>query len=89
MFTGNLSVSEMNRLYSMMGTEVPDEKKCFIGISDVDHIDMSFFQLLYSYLKKLKMNGKEIVMDIQLDEEQERLLERAGLKRAFDQILKN
>lgn len=88
-FSGNLSVSEMNETYSALGEVDLMSKKHFIQVSEVEHMDMSFFQVLYAYVGKLKANDKEINLDFQLGDEYERLFERSGLKIAFDQLLKS
>lgn len=87
-FQGDLGVLASQEIFSQLKGQKVQEETCFFQISDVEHIDMSFFQVLYAYIQKLKKEEKKVTVDFQLDEEYHRVFDRSGLRKAFDQLIK-
>lgn len=88
-FSGNLSVSKMNEVHSQLIKLDFKPEKHYVKVSEVEHMDMSFFQLLYAFAVKLKKNKKELNFEFQLGDEYERLFQNSGLKSVFNQLINN
>jgi hypothetical protein len=86
-FTGNLSMSEVQAMYEQLKDLEETYAKHDFLIKDVEHLDLSFFQLLYAYLKKIKALDKEVAADFQLGEENDRIFQRSGVKEAIEKLL--
>ena len=88
LFTGNLSVSSVEEMYTQLNGQEVREGVCLFQVRDVEHLDMSFFQVLYAFICKLQKADTKVNVSFQLDEEYSRVFDRSGLKEAFDQLIK-
>lgn len=86
-FTGNLSLSEVQDMYEQLKDVDDNYANHDFLVKEVEHLDLSFFQLLYAYLKKLMTLHKKVVVDFQLGEENDRIFQRSGVKEAIEELL--
>lgn len=86
-FQGDLGVSALQEIYSQLSEHKIQKGIHYFQVSEVEHLDMSFFQVLYAYIQKLRKGGKEVKVNFQLDEEYSRVFDRSGLRKAFDQLI--
>lgn len=87
LFSGDLSMLEVDDLYKALKEPDSNFKVHHFVIREVEHLDLSFFQLLFAYLKMLIKLHRKVTFDFQLEEEYNRIFQRSGLKGAFDQLL--
>lgn len=86
-FSGDLGISSIQETYQVLKKPDLSFSTCKCFISDVDSIDLSFFQMIFAFGRKLKDSGKEISFEFSLDEEYQRIFQRSGLEDAFDKLL--
>jgi anti-anti-sigma regulatory factor len=86
-FSGDLGISSIQETYQVLEKLDLSFSKCKCFITDVDSIDLSFFQMLLAFGMKLKDSGKQISFEFTLDEEYQRIFQRSGLEDAFDKLL--
>ncbi len=85
-FTGDLSVAktaEMQQQLLKTGLKV---KNLEIVTDQVENLDLSFLQLLFSWTKEMKQSGKNLIFEFRMDEEFNRIFNESGFKEAFDQL---
>ncbi len=85
-FTGDLSVAktaEMQQQLLKAGLKV---KNLEIVTDQVENLDLSFLQLLFSWAKEMKQSGKNLIFEFRMDEEFNRIFNESGFKEAFDQL---
>lgn len=87
LFQGDLGVSALQEIYSQLSEQKIQKGTHYFRVSEVEHLDMSFFQVLYAYIQQLRKEGKEVIVDFQLDEENGRVFDRSGLRKAFDHLI--
>lgn len=87
-FSGDLSVSKSQDIYSEIKKADLSILSFQFKVKDVENLDLSFFQLLYAFAKKLKFLEKKISFEFYFDDEYQRVFQRSGLQDAFDKLLK-
>lgn len=85
-FYGSLGISSVREMYQELKKSDLSFSTCKCRVSDVDNIDLSFFQLIYAFGKKLKGLGIKVSYDFILDEEYQRIFQRSGLEDAFGKL---
>lgn len=86
-FSGALGISSIQEIYQVLKKSDLSFSGCRLLISNVDSIDLCFFQLVYAFGMKLKGLGKEVSFEFVLDEEYQRIFQRSGLENAFGKLL--
>ncbi len=86
-FSGNLDIRNSNDLKKKMLEYKPQKEKLKIVLENTDNIDLSFMQLLFAFLKKLKQEGKELEFSQNLDKEYEKIVKESGFFDVFEKII--
>ena len=86
-FSGDLGISSIHETYQVLKKLDLSFSTFQCFISDVDSIDLSFFQMIFAFGRKLIDLGKEIGFEFILDEEYQRIFQRSGMEDAFDKLL--
>ena len=85
--TGDVSVTKIGELYAgLLGVSV-DVSECLIRIEKIENLDLSFFQVLFAFVQKLKTPGKKLNFEWDLDEEYQRIMDESGFLIAFNELL--
>lgn len=81
-FAGNLKLGGIERIREklVIGLNTNGTKSMLVEILDADNIDLATIQLMISAKKYAEMRGIRFATTFTLAEEQEKLLDRCGLK---------
>ncbi len=82
--SGNLNVSNSEAIHKKIQNLMKKPKNLRINISDVESIDLSMVQVLYSAQKSLLHEGKELTVKPNLPFDLSLLMEKTGLKNIFN-----
>ncbi len=66
----------------------PETGKIVVIQQDTDNLDISFLQLLFAWMKRMKSKGKELEFEHQLNEEYAKIVEESGFINAIDNLIK-
>ncbi len=83
LLSGELTLETVGLLKENILKKIPDKQEIEILISDVEEIDLPFFQFLISIHKTLKKQQKSIAIAMNLSEEDEELFRKSGLDYNF------
>ncbi len=87
-FAGNLDIRNSSDLKDEMLKYKPQKEKLHIVLENTDNIDLSFMQLLYAFLKKLKDDGKILKFSQNLNKEYEKIVKESGFIDVFEKLIK-
>lgn len=79
LLTGSLVLGEVENVLEKLKVAVEKYSKIELQLRSIDEIDMSGVQLIIAFKKKMNKLNKTVSIVIELSEEKEKLLERAGL----------
>ena len=77
-FSGELTISNTRDFRDLIIQKIKNKKGLSITTSNVDGLDLSFYQLLLSLKKTLKEQNKPFNLKLSLPAEEEELLRQAG-----------
>ncbi len=87
-FSGNLDIRNSIEIQKQMLNFKPRTNKVHVILKNTDNIDLSFLQLLYSFLKMLKKQDYVPIFSHELEDEYKKIIEESGFFYAFDQLIK-
>ncbi len=87
-FSGNLNVKNSSQIKDLLLTLNPKTKKIIVIQQDTDNLDISFLQLLFSWMKKMKNEGKELEFEHHLNKEYSKIVEESGFINAIENLIK-
>ncbi len=85
-FKDDLSVAKTAELQQQLLKAGLKVKNLEIVTEQVENLDLSFLQLLFSWAKEMKQSGKNLIFEFRMDEEFNRIFNESGFKEAFDQL---
>ena len=77
---GDLTISNIEGVKEQVLTAMNDFTNITVKLNDVENMDLSFVQLLYSISKTAKSRNSKIQFDINLSETIQTLLNHSGFK---------
>jgi anti-anti-sigma regulatory factor len=86
-FAGNLDIRNSNDIKKKMVDYKPQKEKLKIILENTDNIDLSFMQLLFAFLKRLKEEGKTLDFSQKLDKEYEKIVKESGFLDVFEKLI--
>ena len=86
LFSGDLSVAIATELQQQLLKVNLDVSRLEIMVQNVENIDLSFLQLLFSWAQSMSQSGKKLIFDFRLGEEFDRIFDESGFKEVFDQL---
>jgi len=84
--TGDVSISQIGKLYAGLLKVPADAPEYFIHVREIDNLDLSFFQLLYAFTQKIKANNRKIALEWDLEDEYVRIMKESGIQKVFDEL---
>jgi anti-anti-sigma factor len=85
-FSGNLSVANAAEMHEQLRKFEWQTPEISIQTKEVENMDLSFLQLLFSFAKEMKNSGKKLIFDFRFGEEMERIFKESGFQQAFEKI---
>jgi len=85
--TGDVSVSQIGELYADLLKVPTDAPEYMIQVKDVENLDLSFFQVLFAFARKIRANDGKLVMEWELGDEYGRIMKESGIQNGFDGLL--
>ena len=87
-FYGNLDIRNSETVKKMMLEYKPQKNNIKIILKNTDNIDLSFLQLMFAFIKKLKEKGKSVEFSQELEMEYEKIVKESGFLNAFEKLIK-
>ncbi|MBO9703130.1 MAG: STAS domain-containing protein [Sporocytophaga sp.] len=84
LLTGNLTINNSEVIHKKILSVIEKSKKITIHLDDIDNIDLTIIQLLYSAKRTILKEGKELSTITNLPADLSLLLEKNGLKNIFN-----
>lgn len=78
-FTKDLSLNNIEWAKQKLADHINNCNSFVINLSDMDTIDISAFQLLYSFKKSMELINKEVKIRAELNEGAQKLFTQSGL----------
>lgn len=82
-YSKELSIQYADKFLTEIKKVFKQNKKIEISVKDVETVDLTFIQLLYSLKKSSEKAKKTISFDIKMNKELEKILFNAGLVNLF------
>ncbi len=86
-FSGDLSVLNISEVYQQVMTVPSGADQYDIFIKEIENLDLSFFQLLYAFLKQERT--AVISLKWELPDESTHIMHETGLQSVFDEFIRN
>ncbi|MCR6641192.1 MAG: STAS domain-containing protein [Sporocytophaga sp.] len=80
LLSGNLTVSNSESIYQKILGTVTTSKKISIHLNNIENIDLTLVQILYSVKRTILKEGKELTTTANLPKDLSLLLDRNGFK---------
>ena len=87
-FSGDLDIRNSDDIRKQLLALSPDTAQVKLILENTDNIDLSFLQLLYALILRLKKEKKIVVFSQELNDEYERIVRESGFFTAYDQLIK-
>jgi len=85
--TGDVSVSHIGELYADLLNVPLDASRYLLQITKVENLDLSFFQLLFAFVRRIRANDSQVTVKWDLEDEYVRILKESGIQDVFDGLL--
>ena len=76
--SGNLVINHIESIYNDLKENIDYSKKLIMNVTQIKGIDLTCIQLLMSLKKEFAVKGVPFELNLQLNEEQERVINSAG-----------
>lgn len=83
-FSGQLIIYNIDKIIAETKDEILKAKSISINVKDVENLDLTFIQFLYSVKLSAKRNNIDFNIDIKLPEELSLLVKNAGFINIFE-----
>jgi len=84
--TGDVSVSQIGELQTSLMSVPMDASNYHFQIEKIENLDLSFFQLLLAFTRKLLSLNKRLNFEWNLVEEYRRIMEESGFSNVFNEL---
>jgi len=88
LFSGNLDIRNSGDIREQLLQIEPETETVQLLLKDTDNIDLSFLQMVYALIKKMKAAKKKVLFSEELNEEYEKIVKESGFFDAFSQLIK-
>ncbi|GAL87636.1 hypothetical protein MYP_4866 [Sporocytophaga myxococcoides] len=80
MLSGNLTVSNSESIYKKILSVIATSKKTTIHLNNIENIDLTMVQILYSLKRTILKEGKELTTIANLPKDLFLLMDKSGFK---------
>ncbi len=85
-FSGDLSIAQATQFQQQLLKFAAKATHIDIKIDNVENMDLSFLQLLFSWAKSMKKSEKKLNFEFMLNEEFSRIFDESGFRQVFEQL---
>ena len=85
-FSGQLTINNIDKIAESLKSNIKKIKSVNITTENVENIDLTFVQILYSIMKNGKNNGFEVYTSINVPDDLKLLLTNAGFSGVISNI---
>ncbi len=76
--SGQLTINSIEKISEKIKDQIKEVSKVSIDVKEVDNIDLTFIQLIYSIKNSGKKNGYQVAISMELPEDLKSLIINAG-----------